>query len=55
VFDEVSRELANALDDFIVPEHEKQEVLAAFAAAKARSRPVPSRGGPLAPLALSRA
>ena len=32
VFDEVSRELANALDDFSVPEHEKQEVLAAFAA-----------------------
>jgi len=34
VFDEVSRELANALDDFRVPEREKQEVLAAFAAEK---------------------
>jgi hemoglobin len=34
VFDEVSRELANALDDFSVPEREKQEVLAAFAAEK---------------------
>jgi hemoglobin len=34
VFDEVSRELANALDDFNVPEREKQEVLAAFAAEK---------------------
>jgi hemoglobin len=30
VFDEVSAELANALDDFNVPEREKQEVLAAF-------------------------
>jgi hemoglobin len=34
VFDEVSVELANALDDFNVPEREKQEVLAAFAAEK---------------------
>ena len=34
VFDEVSAELANALDDFNVPEREKQEVLAAFAAEK---------------------
>jgi hemoglobin len=34
VFDEASRELANALDDFSVPEREKQEVLAAFAAEK---------------------
>jgi hemoglobin len=34
VFDEVSRELANALDDFSVPEREKQEVLAAFSAEK---------------------
>jgi len=43
VFDEVSAELANALDDFNVPEREKQEVLAAFAAEKgevtAGSRP----------------
>jgi len=34
VFDEVSRELANALDAFKVPEREKQEVLAAFGAEK---------------------
>ena len=34
VFDEVARELANALDAFKVPEREKQEVLAAFAAEK---------------------
>ena len=34
VFDEVAAELANALDDFNVPEREKQEVLAAFAAEK---------------------
>ena len=34
VFDEVSAELANALDAFNVPEREKQEVLAAFAAEK---------------------
>jgi len=34
VFDEVSAELANALDDFRVPGREKQEVLAAFAAEK---------------------
>ena len=34
VFDEVSAELANALDAFSVPEREKQEVLAAFAAEK---------------------
>ena len=34
VFDEASRELANALDDFSVPEREKQEVLAASAAEK---------------------
>ena len=34
VFDEVTAELANALDDFKVPEREKQEVLAAFAAEK---------------------
>src|SRR6516165_2246887 len=30
VFDEVSKELANALDEFHVPEREKQEVLTAF-------------------------
>ena len=34
VFDEVSRELANAMDEFKVPEREKQEVLAAFGAEK---------------------
>ena len=34
VFDEVSAELAHALDDFNVPEREKQEVLAAFAGEK---------------------
>jgi hemoglobin len=34
VFDEASRELANARDDFTVPECEKQEVLAAFAGEK---------------------
>jgi hemoglobin len=34
VFDEVAAELANALDDFKVPEREKGEVLAAFAAEK---------------------
>jgi hemoglobin len=43
VFDEVARELANTLDDFKVPEREKGEVLAAFAAEKsevdAGSRP----------------
>ena len=31
VFDKVAAELANALDDFKVPEREKGEVLAAFA------------------------
>ena len=34
VFDEVAAELASALDDFHVPEREKQEVLAAFNAHK---------------------
>jgi hemoglobin len=34
VFDEVAKELANTLDDFKVPEREKGEVLAAFAAEK---------------------
>jgi hemoglobin len=34
VFDEVTGELANALDDFGVPEREKGEVLAAFAGEK---------------------
>jgi hemoglobin len=34
VFDEVSAELASALDYFHVPEREKQEVLAAFNAQK---------------------
>jgi hemoglobin len=34
VFDEVTQELINALDDFKVPEREKQEILAAFAAEK---------------------
>jgi len=34
VFDEVAAELANTLDDFKVPEPEKGEVLAAFAAEK---------------------
>jgi hemoglobin len=34
VFDEASQELANARDDFTVPECEKQEVLAAFAGEK---------------------
>jgi hemoglobin len=34
VFDEVSAELANTLDDFKVPEREKGEVLAAFAGEK---------------------
>ena len=34
VFDEVTRELANALDDFKVPEREKKEVLAAFTGEK---------------------
>ena len=34
VFDEVAAELANSLDHFDVPEREKQEVLAAFAAQK---------------------
>ena len=34
VFDEVAAELANSLDAFKVPEREKQEVLAAFAAEK---------------------
>ena len=34
VFDEVAAELANTLDDFKVPEREKGEVLAAFAAEK---------------------
>jgi hemoglobin len=34
-FDEVAAELARALDDFHVPEREKGEVLAAFAAHKA--------------------
>ena len=33
-FDEVAAELAKALDDFHVPEREKSEVLAAFAAHK---------------------
>src|SRR5262249_52297067 len=34
IFDEVTQELINALDEFKVPEREKQEVLAAFAAEK---------------------
>jgi hemoglobin len=34
VFGEVTQELINALDEFKVPEREKQEVLAAFAAEK---------------------
>jgi hypothetical protein len=34
VFDEVTAELINAMDDFNVPEREKQEVLAAFGAEK---------------------
>jgi len=34
VFDEVAAELAHTLDDFHVPEREKGEVLAAFAAEK---------------------
>jgi hemoglobin len=34
VFDEVAAELANALDEFNVPEREKAEVLAGFAGAK---------------------
>ena len=34
VFDEVAAELANALDDFNVPEREKGEVLAGFAGEK---------------------
>jgi hemoglobin len=34
VFDEVAAELAHTLDDFNVPEREKGEVLAAFAAEK---------------------
>ncbi len=34
VFDEVAAELADALDHFTVPEHEKQEILTAFNAQK---------------------
>jgi hemoglobin-like flavoprotein len=34
-FDEVGAEIASALDDFSVPEREKQEVLAAIVAQKA--------------------
>jgi hemoglobin len=34
VFDEVAAELANTLDEFQVPEREKQEVLAGFAGEK---------------------
>jgi hemoglobin len=34
VFDEVTAELINAMDDFKVPDREKQEVLAAFGAEK---------------------
>src|SRR5215468_10086406 len=34
VFDEVTQELINAMDDFKVPEREKAEVLAAFGAEK---------------------
>ena len=34
VFDEVTAELVNAMDEFKVPEREKQEVLAAFGAEK---------------------
>ena len=34
VFDEVTQELINAMDDFKVPEREKEEVLAAFGAEK---------------------
>jgi hemoglobin len=56
VFDEASRELANALDDFSVPEREKQGVLAALAAEKGEvTAGSPAGGGQLAPLALSRA
>jgi hemoglobin len=56
VFDEVSRELANALDDFSVPEREKQEVLARLLCREGRGHGrFPAGGGQLAPLALSRA
>jgi hypothetical protein len=43
VFDEASGELANALDDFKVPEREKGEVLAALER-RARLRPVLNLG-----------
>ena len=44
VFDEVAAELANALDDFKVPEREKQEVLAGFAGEKGEVTAGSSRG-----------
>jgi hypothetical protein len=44
VFDEVDAEPARTLDDFHVPEREKAEVLAGFAARRAKLRPVPSQG-----------
>ena len=56
VFDEVSAELANTLDDFQVPEREKQEVLAAFAAEKGEVTAGSQPGAVnLAQLALSQA
>jgi hemoglobin len=44
IFDVVSGELLNAMDDFNVPEREKGEVLAAFGAEKGESPPAPSPG-----------
>ena len=54
--DEVSAELATALDEFRVPEREKREVLAAFAGEKGEVSAGSQPGAvKLAPLALSRA
>lgn len=56
VFDEVAAELARTLDDFKMPEREKAEVLAAFAAEKGEvSAGSPAGGRQLAALAVSRA
>jgi hemoglobin len=55
VFDEVTQEFINAMDDFKVPEREKADVLAAFGAEKGEVTAGSQPGGQLAPLALSRA
>jgi hemoglobin len=56
VFDEASRELANALGDFSVPEREKARGAGRLRCREGRGHGrFPAGGGQLTPLALSRA